>query len=258
LKLKGVTVREKLRSLPVRAGHWWNFRLRNRKILMVVGHMRSGSSLLGHLLAENPEICAYGETHRKYKKPRDFESLRRDLVSVRNGVSRSSVWFCDKVLHDYLPDLELLRSDYVYVLFLARAPGDTLPSIVKIWNDPGLKMEQASDYYLRRLEFCRTLADQLDRRRSFFLEYDDLIQNGEAVLSRLSAFLSLDRPLKTNYSILPTTGVPGFGDPSQNIYAGRIVDRESGRRPAGEARQDPSMVARYDEYRHHMRQRCSS
>jgi LPS sulfotransferase NodH len=35
----------------------------------ILSHMRSGSTLLAHLLASHPEIIGYGETHIRYRSP---------------------------------------------------------------------------------------------------------------------------------------------------------------------------------------------
>jgi hypothetical protein len=41
--------------------------------LLLLGHMRCGSSLLTHILVDNPEIAGYGETHTRYNTSNDFE-----------------------------------------------------------------------------------------------------------------------------------------------------------------------------------------
>ena len=45
------------------------------RILFVLSHMRSGSSLLTHILNTNNEIIGYGETHIKYSSELDFKAL---------------------------------------------------------------------------------------------------------------------------------------------------------------------------------------
>jgi len=47
------------------------------RILLILSHMRSGSSLLTHLLNSNPEIIGYGETHIQYASEQDFKKLSK-------------------------------------------------------------------------------------------------------------------------------------------------------------------------------------
>ncbi|MGV2388843.1 MAG UNVERIFIED_CONTAM: sulfotransferase [Microcystis novacekii LVE1205-3] len=41
--------------------------------------MRSGSSLLTHILNSNPEIIGFGETHLVYESEQDFKALMFQL-----------------------------------------------------------------------------------------------------------------------------------------------------------------------------------
>ncbi len=58
------------------AGPIWVFnrllKSEKRKMLFVCGHMRSGSSLLLHILNTNPEVLGFGEMHIKYHSEKDF------------------------------------------------------------------------------------------------------------------------------------------------------------------------------------------
>ncbi|MDY7013544.1 MAG: sulfotransferase family protein, partial [Cyanobacteriota bacterium] len=51
------------------------FRLQPYRVLFILSHMRSGSSLLTHILNSNPEIIGYGETHLQYSSEADFKRL---------------------------------------------------------------------------------------------------------------------------------------------------------------------------------------
>jgi hypothetical protein len=57
----------------------YGLRLTGTEWLFVLGHMRSGSSLLVHLLNSSPEILGYGETHREYTGRRSLFCLHDDV-----------------------------------------------------------------------------------------------------------------------------------------------------------------------------------
>ena len=53
-----------------------------RRYLFVLGHMRSYSSLLCHILGSHPQINGYCETHVKYRSRFDLLRLRSRVVKL--------------------------------------------------------------------------------------------------------------------------------------------------------------------------------
>src|SRR5262245_57001546 len=43
--------------------------------ILILGHMRSGSTLLLHILLTNPEVIGCGERNAVYRSPEDFDKL---------------------------------------------------------------------------------------------------------------------------------------------------------------------------------------
>ena len=80
----------------------------------------------------------------------------------------------------------------------------------------------AIDYYCNRLSLMRQYASAA-HLNGFFIESDELIYDTSGVLSDLSAWLELRKPLHADYSIFEHTGEFGHGDPLGNIRSGRIV-----------------------------------
>jgi len=85
-------------------------------MLFILGHMRSGSSLLTHILSSNAAIDGYGETHLDYSNPQDFgvatANVCRHLWKVPSGE-----YVLDKVLHKrHIPRSELLKHPSVRVI----------------------------------------------------------------------------------------------------------------------------------------------
>jgi E3 ubiquitin-protein ligase DOA10 len=102
------------------------------KILFILSHMRSGSSLLTHLLVNNPEIRGFGETHINYASAEDFKKLLMKLYWQGQDFSQlqdlkklkmNHQYIHDKVLHNNkFLDQSFLESEQIYSIFLIREP----------------------------------------------------------------------------------------------------------------------------------------
>jgi len=110
-----------------------------------------------------------------------------------------------------------------------RNPENTIRSIVTLLKGreqasdvPPPCPELACDYYVSRLHRLRVDGERLGKRALYF-DAEALVQGPEKTLAMLSAWLELRAPLVPDYQILPRTGEFGFGDPSRNIYSGRIL-----------------------------------
>jgi hypothetical protein len=199
--------------------------------LLVLGHMRSGSTLLLHLLMTNPEISAVGERGKVYACRADLARLRIAARLAHGSPVRHLRYVADQVNHDHLtPDACLLREAEIRVLFLVRQPEATIASIVDLyrryhplpWSVP-----QAVDYYVQRLETLARLAAALPGRMSAALvRYEDLIAWPDETLEALRRFLQLAHGFSRTYRIHRFTRT--YGDPGPNIATGRILSSTAG------------------------------
>jgi hypothetical protein len=202
--------------------------------LFVVSHMRSYSSLLCHILGSHPDISGYSEAHRSYFGRNDLDRLARTVREL-TGETKLKRFLLDKVLHDHreiAPDV-LHRPD-VRCLFLLRNAGDTIASILGmartightgVYSDP----RQVTDYYEARLARMNEYAAHVPGR-ALFVESERLLDDTTALLARLTQWLALSAPLSAEYKTFPYTGLPGHGDPSSNIKAGKVVASKDRRR----------------------------
>jgi len=193
--------------------------------LFVLGHMRSYSSLLCHLLGSHPEIDGYFETHIEYRSWFDLLRLRRRVVKL-TGERLSGRYVLDKILHDYPLAGSIVRSRSTRAIILIRGPVPTVRSIMNMglrYSDiPWYRDSDAvARYYETRLASLVRLADRL-RTRAIWLEAEELLSGAEPVLTRLGAFLALRAPLPNSYRQFAHTGEAGYGDPSEEISKGRI------------------------------------
>lgn len=203
---------------------------RPEKYIFILSHMRSGSSLLTHLLASNPVICGYGETRTRYFSRRGFGILAGKALFTLRGELRSErkKYVLDKVLHDRFLDparVDLLCGGDIKVVFLLREPRGTLTSLVNRFRHSEAR---ATDHYLSRLAALQQYGKTLTSKTSCAaLTHDQLLHRTGEVFRLLERFLELDCALSETYQILPTTGVRRIGDPSKKILSGKIVREDA-------------------------------
>ena len=196
------------------------------RCIFIVGHMRSRSSLLAHILGSNPQIHGYVERHRSYVNGRKlFKFVLESMTEAEDPSGKK--YALDKILNNacwIAP--EIVRSPQIRYIILVRQPRATIESIVRMgalmdidrYHDP----EQAIDYYCQRLGVLLGYAELL-QDKAFFVESDDLLDAPAGTLGNLSNWLELDTPLESSYDLFEKTGKPHFGDMSPNINLGRIV-----------------------------------
>ena len=196
-----------------------------RRYLFVLGHMRSYSSLLCHILGSHPQIDGYCETHVKYRSRFDLFRLRSRVVKF-TGESLKGRYVLDKVLHNYPFANSIVRSPRTWAVILVRRPIPTVQSIVNMglhYSDIAWyrDIDAVARYYEERLAMLVRLADQL-RGRVIYIEAESLLTRTGDVLHGIGRLLSLSEPLRPDYRRFAHTGERGFGDPSEAISTGRV------------------------------------
>ena len=208
------------------------FRTQPYRFLLLLSHMRSGSSLLTHLLTTNPEVIGYGETHTNYTDANDFKGLLkkvywqaqdfRTLGDVGN-LRMNHQYVMDKVLHNKkFLNHDFLQSEQVYGLFLLREPQRSLASIADL--KPHWNQQDTIEYYAERMAMLVTYAQLInDPARMLVVTYEQLLDQTPQVLTTLQQFLQTRTPFTEEYTVLKTTGMKGVGDSKGRIKAGKIV-----------------------------------
>jgi|ERR1700690_1580100 len=191
--------------------------------LLLLGHIRSGSTLLHHLLVSHPEIIGCGERKVRYQSSIDFDQLRVDVHLRRGQLLRWHRYVTDQVNHnDWLASEALLNHPQVRTIFLIREPCASVASMLSMTSVGGMTAEDAIRYYRDRLSTLSRYAQIIQEpARAFLLTYDDLIINTELTLQSLQCFLGLQTKLTDHYQTFNFTGIRG--DPSPHIHAGRIL-----------------------------------
>jgi Sulfotransferase domain len=208
--------------------------------LLLLGHMRSGSTLLLHLLMSNPEVSALGERNAIYASRTDFSRLAI-ATRVAHGVPlRRLRYVVDQINHNHLtPNARLLRHSRVRGLFLLRQPQATVVSILELYRafyPERNSVAGAVDYYVERLRCLMKLADALRSTScAAFLSYETLTESPQETLEALRSFLQLGQGFSQTYKTYSFTRKRG--DPGPRIAAGRILAEQANPRiqlPASE------------------------
>src|SRR6266702_297407 len=197
-----------------------------RRHLFLLGHMRSYSSVLSHILGSHPQIDGYCETHTKYRTRLDLLRLHYRVRKLTGEPLRGD-YVLDKVLHVYPLARSILSRSRTRGIVLVRRPRETVRSIISMglqyspiaWHRD---FERVARYYETRLAGLLRLAEAL-RGRVVFLEAETLLSSTRTVLDQLGTFLELQSPLQPEYRRFAHTGELGFGDPSEAISAGRVT-----------------------------------
>ena len=201
------------------------------KCILVLAHMRSGSSLLVHLLSSNPDICGFGETHIDYRTKHDLSRLSYWVLYKlrRFPLPGRETYVLDKIVHNShlrTDDLPILCARDVKVIFLIRDPRGALRSLMESLN---YDSHRAVRYYCDRLSTLARHARYLAGSGSCALiTYEDMLSRTEDVFGLLEHYLELEHPLSEQYRLLRTTGAAGTGDFSAKLFSGQIC-RDEGR-----------------------------
>lgn len=191
--------------------------------VLIVGHMRSGSTLLLHLLMTSSEVIGCGERNAVYRSPRDLDDLAVSSAIAQRRL-RGIRYAADQVNHDHLtPDPRLLLEGRVRCIFLVREPRAAIDSIIRLAADfyQPWPLARAVDYYSQRLASMAAIARMLHGHRPFLaLTHDQLIGETPGSLRRIESFLDLGDALGEHYRLHGFTG--SRGDPGEAIRSGRI------------------------------------
>lgn len=193
-------------------------RPRDYQYVFVLAHMRSGSTLLSHILVSHPDFDGAGETHTFYKAPEDLGRLVPRTCELLRKLQVTSKYVVDKITMDqYLSDEVLALLPIHKSIILFRKPEAALKSIIEFFKWP---QEMALDHYVTRLATL-ALYGRVLRDRAICVEYDALVDQPQETLAALTRFFDVDQPFRQAYTKTKVTGK--MGDPSRNILTGKIV-----------------------------------
>ncbi len=212
---------------------YFQYRLGKRnhqlRYLLVLSPMRSGSSLLVHLLNSNPEIEGFGESHCTYSSYQDLEKLIYRTAVIQNSFDFDNAsYVMDKIVRNHDLSNTILTNKWVKFIFLLRDPAASFESAAKLGkNCYGLRQYQNFDtwfqYYQERLDFLQKRAQQIDdQERCLFVKYEDLLHQTDKSLNKFKSFLQTQATFSEEYTVSKTTGILRYGDDSVVLKSGKI------------------------------------
>lgn len=204
------------------------------RTILIIGHMRCGSTALSNILCSRADVNGQGESHIRYNGRSDLGILALSLAN-RGVFQWSAPLLFDKLLHDqYDRDAgdDFFRAR---AIFLAREPAETIPSITRLYDRIGLddfrSPEKAARYYVQRMASMQGLWDRFAPERRIALTHAALTADPEAALAAISGTLAIAPPLVNRYDPTGTPWRKGGGDPVNAQRYDRIVPEL--RRPQG-------------------------
>ncbi|WP_050984801.1 hypothetical protein [Thiorhodococcus drewsii] len=193
--------------------------------------MRAYTSLLGHILGDNPEIEGYYEMHIGYFSWKSL--IRQQLLYFKDHTPKSGARFIfDKILHnEHHVASNILERKECFNIFSMREPKETIKSIVAQFRRvrPGHSMcetQAVIDYYQSRLTNLSELSSQI-QGKYLYMDAQALKQNPNATLASLTSYLELEYPLSPDYQLRPKTGKGDSGDHSPNLLTGKLMDYQT-------------------------------
>ena len=200
------------------------------RYLFVMAPARSGSSLLGHILYNHPEVTGYGESHVGYTSQHDLQRLVfRTAAVLDNFDPMEYSYIADKLVWNYPISDRILQNQQIKFIFLLRDPAATYTSTVKSFSgrESPEEVDKWITYYRDRLNYLETLAETInDASRCLMLRYEDLLGDTDRTLESLQHFLGTTSPFSDSYTVAKHTSRLKYGDNSKSIQAGKILRKE--------------------------------
>ncbi len=202
----------------------------NPNVVFILSHMRSGSSLLVHILSSNNQILGIGEQNRIYHKRIDLKQMELFVRWNQKSMFKPYKYIVDQILHsEYTPNKTLLKNNHIKFIFLIRSAHETMSSIENLGGHPYSINNKGKynpiNYYTNRFNELMLISKSISLKSQCFLTYEDLINNSDKTLRNLSLFLDLKTPLKKEYKLKNSTGK--LGDRSENIKKGTIINTQN-------------------------------
>lgn len=196
------------------------------RFLFIISMMRSGSTLLAHLLASSPEIVGFGESWIEYHSYEQLESLIARVYRERRLIPSKKFIVMDKINHRaMLKFIDILNHHRLKTIILIRKPDSTISSMLQSGFPNTDSEDYCARYYMSRLDdFVQYASTIRNPQNLSILTYEHLIGDSSEVLSKLRQFLFLRKEINKTYKTFWFTGKPLIGDHSENIRSGKIIE----------------------------------
>jgi hypothetical protein len=200
--------------------------------IFILSAMRSGSTLLQHIVGQHGHLLSAGETKIEYTHPDRLGELRDYLFEYQEipaDQRAADHWvFLEKCVHDrYLPATAPIEGPSVRFLFIVRQPHPALSSLMELKGWPYAEsVEAAHWYYTHRFQsLVRLAAGMRNPELAYFLTYEDFVARTAYHLDGMTQFLGYAEPLLPAYPRQKWTARLSLGDVSDTIRSQQVVSR---------------------------------
>ena len=199
--------------------------------VLLLSHMRSYSSLFGHLIGEHKAVDGYYEMHIGYYSKRSL--IRQKVLYYRDNLAKPNAGYMfDKVLHnEHEINSRMLNLLGDNILISLRHPSTAVPSIQEYYSNKYPENElaifsNAEQYYKQRLKSLEEYSRKI-KGRYFYFDAETIINAPNSLLKELQEYLKLASPIPTTYNKRANTGTNNTGDTSASIKEGKIMPEVS-------------------------------
>ena len=202
-------------------------RNKNQNYLFLIAHPRSGSTLLMHILCSNPDIGGYGEYFITYDDQDKLIEAEFDIRRKSRSLIKKQHYIANQINAPRLiPRIDLLENNNRIIILIRNAKSALMSmKALNLSKKSNLSDKQLFEVYCESLRFMLRLTRELSPLKWICVEYESLVDNSHDTLKRVSSFLKLNTPLKTDYKRQNFT--LKAGDRSDNIVRFKIVKTES-------------------------------
>ncbi|WP_299211975.1 sulfotransferase [uncultured Aquimarina sp.] len=196
--------------------------------LLVMGHMRSRSSLLTHILLSHPTMIGLGESNAIYESNLKLLYMKSKTLLKNKSINFFKKVYVDQINHNSkTPNPKIFQKKNLKVIILTRPPDASVASIMTLtkkhytpWSD-----EKSKKYYYDRMSYLIQLKEKLSDDQCLVINSDELVSTPSVILNQIGEFLDMSTPLKSEYETFNFTGISG--DPSANIKEGKIINNSN-------------------------------
>lgn len=198
------------------------------RFVFLLATMRSRSTMLSHILNSNNQILSIGESYANFHSKEDINKLFVRILFGNKTLQFQSKMLLEKTtMNEKSPDIALIDEYIDQLIILVRNPESSIKSLMfntARQNIP-YSEDQAIGYFKNRYEYLNRVLMNVDSEKYVLIESDDLVNNTEFELNRVSEFLKLKTKLSPTYKIKKSASK--LGDSSKKIYLREISDEHS-------------------------------
>ncbi len=199
----------------------------DKKVVVIVSTMRSGSTLLKALLANSPDTTHLSEVDFQKFNKLDYWKLKMKYKQ-KIIVMKKPCWYTNADHYPVLPDLKNMK-----IVVLIRNPYDTVSSIkemakIRPKSDQGLENnEYVNDYWCKvykKILKCKIL----DQPNATLVRYTELVQDPIRVTEELFKFIGSEQIKGVDTYSYPKDGMWKWDndDGGEVIKTLKVVDKK--------------------------------